>query len=198
MRSITYWHPCVYSLFMRLQYKLHYAERYKVIRDLIDDNSCVVDVCCGDCKMYDFLRDKEVEYTGLDFNQFFIKYARKKGIKAKIFNVYKDVVPGADYIILQASLYQFFPWHGQILNKLFGAARKYLIISEPVKTFGGSDSKFISFIGKVLNNPGNGIKTYRFSIDTLKNTLRPFERNITKELLISNNREYVVLIKKDS
>ena len=198
MKSINYWHPSIYSFFIRLSYKHSFTERYEAIRDLIEESSTVIDVCCGDCKVHDFLKDKKIDYTGLDFNQNFVNAANKKGIKTIFFNIYENEIPKADYILFQASLYQFIPRHEQILKKLFDAAIKYVIISEPVKNYADSKSKIISFIAKMLNDPGDGIKPYRFTIDTLKEALRPFKDNIVKERLISNNIEYIAVIKKSS
>lgn len=197
MRSIIYWHPAIYSFFIRLSFKDAYAKRYEAIKDLIENNSSVADICCGDCKIFDYLRDKKVDYLGLDFNPYFIKAVNKRGIKARVFNIQEDEIPKSDYILIQGSLYQFFPKHNQVLQKLFDAATKYLIVSEAIKNYADSKSKIISFIAKMLNNPGDGIKPYRFNINTLKETLEPFRKNIVKEFLASNGMEYIVVMKKD-
>lgn len=198
MKSITYWHPLIYSLLIKLSFKTSYQKRYEVISNLINTNSSVVDICCGDCKVFDYLKDKKIDYLGLDFNSYFVKNAKKRRINAREFNIHKDEIPKSEYILIQASLYQFIPKHDKILQKLFDAATKYLVISEPIVNYGNSKSKIISCISKILNNPGDGVKPYRFTLDTLKRALEPFKKNIVKEFLISNNMEYLVLIKKDS
>ena len=196
MKSIVYWHPFIYSLFIRFSYKNSYRKRYQSIQSLIDANSSLVDVCCGDCKIYEFLKDKNISYKGLDFNSTFVKEANKKGIRVQQCNVHKDEIPSADYVLMQASLYQFIPHQGEVLQKLFNAAKKYLIIAEPVKNHADSKWKIVSFIAKQLNNPGDGIKTARFNINTLKEALKPFKENSVKEILVGDT-EYIVLIKKE-
>ena len=197
MRSIVYWNPFIYSLFMRFSYKSNYLERYQAIESLIDADSSLVDVCCGDCKIYEFLKDKNIAYTGLDFNPAFINEGNRKGIKVQKCNVKNDGIPQADYVLMQASLYQFIPNHAEVLRRLYAAARKYLIIAEPVKNYADSKWKIVSWIAKLLNNPGDGIKRERFNINTFKEALEPFNRNRVKEFLVADT-EYVILIKKDN
>lgn len=197
MKSITYWHPSIYSFLIKLSYGRNYSKRYETIRNLIEEGSSVVDVCCGDCKMYEFLKEKKVKYTGLDSNSHFINIAQKKGINARVFNMHEDKIPEADYVLLLGSLYQFIPGHDRVLQKLFHAARKYLIISETVKNYADSKSKVVSFISVMLNNPGDGFKRDRFNIDTFREAIKPFRENIEKEFLTSGDLEYVVVVNKD-
>ena len=97
-------------------YKKHCGERYETINDLIAENSSVVDVCCGDSYLHSFFEYKNIDYLGLDFNPAFINFSSKRGINARLFNIYKDDIPSADYIVMQTSLYQFIPNHDQILK----------------------------------------------------------------------------------
>ena len=89
MRSMLYWHPYTYKFLIRLFYKKHYGERYETINDLIAENSSVVDVCCGDSYLQSFFENKNIEYLGLDFNPTFINFSSKRGINAKLFNIYR-------------------------------------------------------------------------------------------------------------
>ena len=71
MRSPIYWHPTIYTLFMRALCFGYYNERYQEVADLIPSNSSVLDVCCGDCKLFDYIKFKKVTYVGVDFNKVF-------------------------------------------------------------------------------------------------------------------------------
>jgi len=197
MKSITYWHPRIYSLLIKLSYRKGYKERYETIARLIEDNTTVTDVCCGDCKIYDFLDEKSVGYLGLDFNAYFVKKANDKGIMTKLFNLYTDELPQSDYILFMASLYQFYPNHKEILHKLFRSAKIYLILSESIVNYAHSKSKIVVYLANKLNNPGDGTKEFRFDIETLKHELRPYENKIIREFYTANNKEYVVVIKKE-
>ena len=197
MRSILYWNSYIYSFLVRLQFQKYYTDRYIAVKNIIDDNSSVIDVCCGDSKLYSFLKCKNVKYLGLDFNTKFIKYSKKNNINVKNFNIIEEVIPKADYVVMQASLYQFIPDHNQVINKLFNAALKCLIITEPVKSFAQSKNRVISMAGKLLNNPGDSLKEHRFTLKTLKEAMSPFSDNIVKEFLIKGGIEYLVEIRKN-
>lgn len=196
MKSITYWHPLIYSFLMRLSYKNHYRNRYEVLWNLLEPGSSLIDVCCGDGKLHDFIKDKNIDYLGLDFNPTFVRVAAKKGINSRMFNIYTDELPQADTILLQASLYQFIPKHHFVLDKCLKAARKQLIVCEAVKNHACSKSKIIRAIAQKLNNPGDGPKQDRFDIHTFQQALQPFRKHIVREFLAPNQIEYVVLLKK--
>lgn len=196
MRSILYWHSYTYALLVRLMFKKYYTDRYKAIKNVIDNNSSVVDVCCGDSKLYAFLKCKNINYLGLDFNQTFIKFSNKRGINVRLFDIYKDEIPVSDFVVIQGSMYQFIPNHNKILKKLYEAADKYLIITEPIRNYAQSQNNFISLIGRLLNNPGDSMKVHRFTLQTFKEALQPFKGNIVSENIINGDIEYMVVIKK--
>jgi len=177
-------------------FKKYYNDRYQAINNVIDNNSSVVDVCCGDSMLYTFLKCKNIDYLGLDFNTTFIKFSKKRGINVRKFDIYKDEIPVNDYVVIQGSLYQFIPNQHQILKKLYEAADKYLIISEPIRNYAQSKNKLVSCISKLINNPGDGTKVHRFTLQTFKEALHPFQENIVSEFAINGDIEYMVVIKK--
>lgn len=197
MRSVLYWNPYIYSFLVRLLFRRDYAGRYEAISSLIESNSSVLDVCCGDSKLYFYLKSKNVDYLGLDMNPTFGKVSKRKGIKAKVFDLYKDDPPKTDVIVIHASLYQFIPNHSAILQKLYNAAKKYLIVAEPVRSYTQSKWKVVSLLGRVLNNPGDGMKIQRFTIETFKEAMEPFRDKVVLEFMIRGNIEYVFVVKKD-
>lgn len=195
MKSITYWHPFIYSLMVRFFFKEYYSKRYEVLRGLIENNSTVVDVCCGDCKIVEFLKDKNIDYTGLDFNDYFVKTANAKGINARSFDIRADDVPEADYVLIIGSLYQFMPNHSHVLHKLLSAAKRHLIISEPIRNYTHSKSRFVAYLATMMTNPGDGAKPYRFNEETFKKALTPFQKNIVKEFIATNDKEYIAVLR---
>ena len=75
-------------------------------------------------------------------------------------------------------MYQFIPNHVEIVKKLLEVSKKYLIIQEKVESFTTSLNKLLPFLGKILNNPGDGYKTKRLNrkmlledLDTIKNKI---------------------------
>ena len=181
---------------VRLLFRRHYAERYETISSLIDSNSSVLDVCCGDSKLFSYLKRKNVDYLGLDINPSFGKVAKRKGIKTRVFDLYKDEPPKTDVIVIHASLYQFIPDRSEIVQKLYNGAKKYLIVSEPVKSYTQSKWKVVSLLGRFLNNPGDGMKIQRFTLNTLKETMRPFQNEVVEEFMVPDCMEYVFVVKK--
>ncbi len=158
MSTIFYKSPSVYKLLIRVLYRSSYDERYTSVVDLIPENSIVIDVCCGDCQLYKVISktNKKIDYLGLDSSLDFIKYANKKNIPAKLFNLDSDVLPTADVVVMMGSLYQFIPKERQLIEKLLKSAEKLLIISEPHKNVAQSSSliiqKLAQFFTKTKHN----------------------------------------------
>ncbi|OGV94545.1 hypothetical protein A3A66_00795 [Microgenomates group bacterium RIFCSPLOWO2_01_FULL_46_13] len=195
MRSPIYWHPTIYTLFMRALCFGYYNERYQEVADLIPSNSSVLDVCCGDCKLFDYIKFKKVTYVGVDFNKVFVDVAKKRGLHVQQANVLIDNLPQADYIVMISSLYQFIPHHQQMIEKLLSVSKKAVIIRECVKSHSTSPNPLVSTVGKLLNNPGDGMKTKRFNKLTLKKALKPFKDKISHQTFAKNDIDYIVMIK---
>ena len=82
MKSVTYWHPVIYKILMKVLFKRNYKRRYLEIANLIENNSSVIDICCGDAQLYSFLKNKKIKYTGIDFNNTFLNYLRNQLISS--------------------------------------------------------------------------------------------------------------------
>lgn len=164
--------------------------------NLIPPRSSVVDICCGTCQIYKYLRMKNIHYIGIDFNSIFIKNAQKKGIDCRMINIKHEEIPKADFIIIQGSLYQFIPDHISILEKLFYSANRALIIAEPIKNHIQSNSKAISYLSRLLNNPGDGIKDQRFTVESLKKSIEKLPHNGIQEYLTPRGIEYIAKISR--
>ena len=65
------------------------------------NNSKIYDVGCGFGDLYTFLNKKKIkfDYTGLDINKNFLEFARKKNARFIQFDLRKDKIPKADWII---------------------------------------------------------------------------------------------------
>ena len=109
--SLIYKYPSLYTWFIKLLYRRHYTSRYRAISDEIEDNTSVIDICCGDCALYVQALKNRVSYTGIDINPYFISRAAHLSINVRLLDVFKDTLPDADYVIMQGSLYQFIPHH---------------------------------------------------------------------------------------
>jgi hypothetical protein len=110
MSSILYWHPFIYRIFLRFIYGKSYSRRYLVLAHEIGDKH-VLDLCCGDCKLADYVPN----YTGIDLNDNFVKHAKMRGINVIKLDVVKDDIPYSECIVMLSGLCQFRPFHDKIL-----------------------------------------------------------------------------------
>jgi hypothetical protein len=179
---------------MRTLYGRHFRARYVAIAGEIPERSRVVDVCAGDCYLYvEFLRQKSVEYLGLDLSANLVKWAQRHAVNARVFNLWDDDVPKAEIIVMQASLYQFAPHAETVLRKLLAAAQKTLIVSEPVRNLTSSGSPLLAWIGRRLTAPTakcSGYSGYRFDAGSLSDLFRSFEE-LERSFFIPGHRELV-------
>src|SRR5215813_1703031 len=130
---------------MRVLYGRHYHARYSTIAEIIREESSVLDVCCGPGTLFTrYLKEKRVQYTGLDINSGFISNLHKSGARAEVRDLRDDMIlPPADYVVMQASLYHFLPDPAPVVDQMLGAARLQLIIAEPVRNLAASQNRLL-------------------------------------------------------
>jgi hypothetical protein len=161
--SLVYSHPYVYEWAIRFMYGRDFEARYRAINDLIADGSDVFEACAGDGYLYrHYLSKRSVRYTGGDFNERFVAHARQNDVPITHFDLSRDTVPRADVVLIQGSLHQFMPDHRGVVDRLLGAARGRLIISEPIKNLATHHWGPIAWLARRATNPGDGQKTARF------------------------------------
>jgi Methionine biosynthesis protein MetW len=161
--SLVYSHPLIYHWAIRLLYGRAFDARYQAISDLIADGSEVFEACAGDGYLYRrYLRQRPVSYRGGDVNEGFIAHAKRRNIPMARVDILEGEIPEADIVILQGSLYQFMPNHAVVVDKLLRAARRSLIISEPVRNLARNAPKAIAWFAQRSTSPGDGAKPLRF------------------------------------
>ena len=145
--SFVYWHPFIYKFAMRLLYLFNYRDRYKAVADLIPDHCSVMELCAGDGELFHkHLRMKAgIRYMGYDRNRGFVTSCLKKNIPMTEFDITIDPIETrADFVILQASLYQFMPDHEYIIKKMLAQTDRLCIIAEPIRNLKDSKIKLVS------------------------------------------------------
>jgi len=194
--SVIYKSSTVYELAMLLLYGRHYASRYRAIAELIPPGSNVLDLCCGPALLYRrYLRGKSVQYTGLDLNAKFIQQLINRGGNGRIWDLRReDPLPPADYVIMQASLYHFLPDASEVLNRMLQAARRQVIIAEPIRNLTTSSSGLLSRLGKLLTNPGSGAQPLRFTEGTLSTFFSSYGSRVVQSFAIAGGREKVYVL----
>lgn len=131
--GIIYRNAWIYQMAMRLLYRSHYREKYKVVAEEIPAGSTVVDLCCGDAQIYPLLAAKGCKYIGLDINPRFVEWGREKGIDVRHWDIAKQMdMPEGDVVCIQSALYHFIPNDKQLVDRMLERARQRVIITEPV------------------------------------------------------------------
>lgn len=135
-------------------YRSGFSSRYETVASLIEPGSTVVEPCMGDGYLYlKHLRPMGVRYVGLDINERFVRYARRRQVDAHVHDVRRDTVPIGDFIVLQGSLHQFMRDPFAIIHRLQLSARKKLIISEPVRNLVVSGNRLVASVARALIDP---------------------------------------------
>jgi trans-aconitate methyltransferase len=198
-QSLLYSHRLLYHGVMRLLYGRHFEARYTALAAEIPAGSAVVDVCAGDCYLYlKYLRHKPVQYQGLDISPQLVRWAQKRGVSVREFNVWQDEVPGGDVVIMQASMYQFIPHQKTIVQKLLAAAREKVIIAEPIRNLSSSHNPLLAIFSQRATTPATEAASYsgqrfnRQSLTEFFNSFETFERSFT----IPGEREMVGVFRK--
>jgi glycosyltransferase involved in cell wall biosynthesis len=162
-KSPIYWTGHGYDLMMRVLYAGEYRATYAAVAERIPAGASVVDLCCGTARLYqDHLRQRGCEYLGLDFNGDFIMHARRRGVAVRWFNLLTEPIPPADYVVMCSSLYHFGDDADAIVDKMRRAARRGVILSEPVRNL--ADAPVIGGVIAALTNPGVGSYAGRFDL----------------------------------
>jgi methionine biosynthesis protein MetW len=108
--------------------------KLKLIEELIEQGSSVLDVGCGDGDLLDYLRKKKgIEAHGIEFGAKAVETARAKGIRVDVADITKqefNLTDTYDYIIV-SEVIEHLPKPEELMAKLKGKFRKYLIITIP-------------------------------------------------------------------
>lgn len=191
--SLIYKSATLYELAMIALYGRHYPLRYRAVADLIPPESSVLDLCCGPAVLYErYLRQKSVNYTGLDINAAFVNRLSRRGVRAMVWDVREDAaLPPADYVVMQASLYHFLPDPLPVLSRMMEAARKRVIIAEPVRNLACAKLPLLASFARSLANPGSGSQPYRFTEQMLDGLIARLCQPPPLAFQISGGREKV-------
>jgi len=177
-------------------YRRYYNDRYRILANLVEPNSSVLDICCGPGILYGrYLRRKNISYFGLDLNPAFIRRVITYGGTGAVQDVRTmKEFPGADFVIMQASLYHFLPDAAPILERMVKAAKKSVIITEPISNVADSKSPFISRFAALISDPGTGPQALRFTEPSLDRLLKSTLNRPIRSLQIGGGRERIYIV----
>jgi trans-aconitate methyltransferase len=190
-KSLIYRNSATYELLLRVLYGRHYAERFEAIAGLVPDGAAVVDLCCGPATLYTrYLREKSVDYLGLDINDGYIARLNEAGGRGVVRNLHADTpLPEADFVIMQASLYHFLPEPRPVIDRMLTAARSQVIVAEPVRNMATSDNPVLATLGRRFTNAGDGAQAHRFTEMRLDKLFRDYAPRVVRQSLIAGGRE---------
>jgi len=190
----------LYELLMILLYGRHYAGRYRAIADLIPAHSSVLDLCCGPAVLYHrYLSQKSVRYTGLDLSPAFIENLKRRGVNGQVWDLQREAaLPETDYVVMQASLYQFLPNPQPVVDRMLRAARKQVIFAEPIRNITSSKLAPFAFLGRHFTDPGDGQSAHRFTEATLDRFFSRYSSRLSMAFSIPGGREKVIVLHSDS
>ena len=129
--SLVYRSAAGYELLMRILYGRHYSDRMRAVTAEVPAGASVIELCCGPATLYlRYLRGHAGSYVGLDLNERFVGGLRRRGVDARVLDLANTAapLPGADVLLIQASLYHFLPDAGRIVDLMLDAARDRVIV----------------------------------------------------------------------
>jgi hypothetical protein len=197
MQSPIYWHPKLYELTMKSLYGRFYQGRYTNLEKVIPAGCKLFELCMGDLYFYEhYLKKKNIHYKCADVNPVFVNAAKAKGIDASLIDFIKDPVPSCDHILIQGSLYHAIPDHAKVIEKLFAAANKQLIISESVKNVSNSGNPLIASLAGFISKAKSGQSKVKFTKETLKFAFSGLEKHIVQWIEPENSLETIIVLQK--
>ncbi len=190
MKSFVYYHPRVYDFLIRFLY----LDGLKILKKLVGTGKSVFEPACGYGRMQKYL-DKSCTYAGIDLNEQFVDYGRKRNRDLGVGNVLDDKVYKQSDVILLADILHHLKMKDirKLLAIAADFAREKIVIIEPVFVHIGSKknifSRAIAGFMRYLDSDGyNDIEKWlsRDEYDELFTSLK--ESNNVKDMKITHFR----------
>ena len=179
-------------------------KEFKVIADLLPNNTRVLDVGCGDGSLMDFLvKEKNIEVRGLELNQNNVQECIYKGLPVIQGNaeteLYQFPKQSFDYVVLSQTLQAFYK-PDKVLEELLRIG-KSVIVSIPNFGYWKVRTSLL-FFGKMpitKNLPNTWFNTPNLHMCTIKDLFNYCEdKNIEIKKVIGVNDNKISLIKKSN
>lgn len=150
----------------------------------------MLELCCGPGTLYRrHLARKGVRYLGLDINSRFLRQVRHAGGEARRWDVrLPEPLPRADYVVMQASLYQFMHEAHAVIARMMAAASRWVIVAEPVSNVARKPGAAGRLAAR-LTDPGTGRQPHRYDEPMLDEAMARFSSLIRQRRLLPGGRE---------
>jgi len=179
-------------------------KEFKVIADLLPNNTRVLDVGCGDGALMDFLvKEKNIEVRGLELNQDNVQECIYKGLPVIQGNaeteLYQFPKQSFDYVVLSQTLQAFYQ-PDKVLRELLRIG-KSVVVSIPNFGYWKVRISLLLFgkmpVTKTL--PNTWFNTPNLHMCTIKDLFNYCEsQNIAIKKVIGVNEDKISLIKKSN
>ena len=179
-------------------------KEFKVIADLLPNNTRVLDVGCGDGALMDFLvKEKNIEVRGLELNQNNVQECIYKGLPVIQGNaeteLYQFPKQSFDYVVLSQTLQAFYQ-PDKVLRELLRIG-KSVVVSIPNFGYWKVRISLLLFgkmpVTKTL--PNTWFNTPNLHMCTIKDLFNYCEsQNIAIKKVIGVNEDKISLIKKSN
>jgi hypothetical protein len=103
-------------------------------------------------------------------------------------------LPAADWVIMQASLYQFLPDARPVVDRMLAAARRQVVISEPVHNLAARQG-MVGWLAATATDPGTGPQSNRFDETSLAELFAPYQPRIERDFYLPGGREKAYLLR---
>lgn len=196
--NLIYRSGVAYELLMGVLYGRHYRDRLRVVAAEVPPGSAVVELCCGRGTLYTrYLRDSVSTYIGLEMDERFVAGLRRRGVDARLMDPCStsEPLPSADVAIIQACLHQFLPDPTHILDRMLAAARRSVIVSEPVRGLSGGSNPVSKLIRRPASDRKVGDAARRFTEETLDALFEGYHELLLKATLLPGGREKLYVLR---
>ena len=179
-------------------------KEFKVIADLLPNNTRVLDVGCGDGALMDFLvKEKNIEVRGLELNQDNVQECIYKGLPVIQGNaeteLYQFPKQSFDYVVLSQTLQAFYQ-PDKVLRELLRIG-KSVVVSIPNFGYWKVRTSLL-FFGKMpvtKTLPNTWFNTPNLHMCTIKDLFNYCEdQNIVIKKVIGVNENKISLIRKNN
>ena len=179
-------------------------KEFKVIADLLPNNTRVLDVGCGDGALMEFLvKEKNIEVRGLELNQDNVQECIYKGLPVIQGNaeteLYQFPKQSFDYVVLSQTLQAFYQ-PDKVLRELLRIG-KSVIVSIPNFGYWKVRTSLL-FFGKMpvtKTLPNTWFNTPNLHMCTIKDLFNYCEdKNLTIKKVIGVNENKISQIKKNN
>ena len=183
---------------MNILYLGKYKRRFKDITSLIlKEDKSVVDLCFGETFIANYCFKNNIEWTGYDISEYFVKRAKKLNFNAFQLDVLEiEASLRFDVCIIIGSLYHFEKNIDFIFEKMCTISSK-IIISEPIKNLTNGNAIF-RYFAKKMTKSGKGEESYRYRKETLISELKKQKQKFHFSYkIVKENRDLLILITND-